>query len=86
MRYIINVTSVAAHLAEPSLRAYQISKNGLLKLSTLTDAGYASQGVMTFAIHPGNSPTDIMGDLDAIAPHLKHGASQTHPAHPNVSS
>jgi len=84
VRYIINVTSVAAHLAEPSLSAYQISKNGLLKLSILTDAEYASQGVVTFAIHPGNSPTDIMGGPDAISPHLKHGASQTHPAHPNV--
>lgn len=78
-KYIVNVTSVAAHLAKPTLSAYQISKNGLLRLSTLTDAEYASQGVVTVAVHPGIIPTDIMGGPDAIPEHLKHGASQTHP-------
>lgn len=76
-RYIINVTSVAAHLTNPTLSAYQISKNGLLKLSTLTNAEYASQGVVAFAIHPGNCPTDIMGGPGAIPPHHKHGWSDT---------
>ena len=84
VRYIINVTSVGAHLANPTLSAYQISKNGLLKLSTLTNAEYSSQGVVTFAIHPGNCPTDIMGGPDAIPPHHKHGSSETPSAHPNL--
>ena len=72
-RYIIDVTSVGALLSNPTLSAYQIAKNGLLKLSTLTNAEYSSQGVVTFAIHPGNCPTDIMGGPDAIPPHHKHG-------------
>ena len=83
LRYVINVTSVAAHLTNPTLSAYQISKNGLLKLSTLTNAEYSSQGVVAFAVHPGNIPTDIMGGPDAIPPHHKHGWSEIHSAHPN---
>ena len=71
--YIINVTSVGAHLANPTLSAYQISKNALLKLSTLTDAEYAEKGIVTVAIHPGNVATDIMGGPEAIPEHHKHG-------------
>lgn len=76
VRYIVNVTSGGALLTNPTLSAYQISKGGLLKLSTLTNAEYSSQGVVTFAIHPGNCPTDIMGGPDAIPDHHKHGSSQ----------
>lgn len=72
-RYIINVTSGGAHLTNPTLSAYQVSKNALLKLSTLSNAEYASKGIATIAIHPGNSPTDIMGGPEAIPPHHKHG-------------
>jgi NAD(P)-dependent dehydrogenase (short-subunit alcohol dehydrogenase family) len=73
-RYIINVTSGGAHLNNPTLSAYQISKNALLKLSTLTNAEYASKGIAAIAIHPGNSPTDIMGGPRAIPDHHKHGS------------
>jgi NAD(P)-dependent dehydrogenase (short-subunit alcohol dehydrogenase family) len=72
-KYIVNVCSVAAHLNNPTLSAYQVAKNGLLKLTTLTNAEYASQGVIAFAVHPGNVPTDIMGGPEAIPPHHKHG-------------
>jgi NAD(P)-dependent dehydrogenase (short-subunit alcohol dehydrogenase family) len=72
-KYIVNVCSVAAHLTNPTLSAYQVAKNGLLKLTTLTDAEYTSQGIIAFAVHPGNVPTDIMGGPDAIPPHHKHG-------------
>lgn len=72
IRYIVNVCSVGAHLTNPTLSSYQVSKNALLKLTTLTNAEYGP-GVITFAIHPGNSPTDIMGGPEAIPPHHKHG-------------
>lgn len=72
-RYIANVTSGGAFLTNPTLSAYQISKNGLLKLSTLTNAEYATKGVVTFAIHPGNCATDIMGGPDKIPEYYKHG-------------
>ncbi|KAG2417939.1 hypothetical protein HFD88_001038 [Aspergillus terreus] len=71
IRYIVNVCSVGAHLTNPTLSSYQVSKNALLKLTTLTNAEYGP-GVIAFAIHPGNSPTDIMGGPDAIPPHHKH--------------
>lgn len=72
-KYIVNVCSAAAHLTNPTLSAYQVSKNGLLKFTTLTNAEYASQGLTALAIHPGNIPTDIMGGPSAIPPHHKHG-------------
>ncbi|KAK4464468.1 putative 2-(R)-hydroxypropyl-CoM dehydrogenase [Cladorrhinum samala] len=71
-KYIINVTSVGAHLTNPTLSAYQVAKNALLKFTTLTNAEYGPKGVTSFAIHPGNIPTDIMGGPSAIPPHHKH--------------
>ncbi|KAK4697078.1 hypothetical protein P7C71_g945, partial [Lecanoromycetidae sp. Uapishka_2] len=70
-KFIINVTSVAAHLNNPALSAYQVSKLGLLRLSQLINTEYSPQGVTSFCIHPGNSPTDIMGDPSELADHLK---------------
>lgn len=75
-RYIVNVCSGGAHLTNPTLSAYQVSKSALLKFSTLTNAEYAPKGISTLAIHPGNVPTDIMGGPDAIPPHHKHGKSR----------
>jgi len=71
-RYILNVCSVAAHLTNPTLSAYQVAKGALLKFTTLTNAEYAPHGVIAFAIHPGNVPTDIMGGPESIPPHHKH--------------
>jgi NAD(P)-dependent dehydrogenase (short-subunit alcohol dehydrogenase family) len=76
-RYIVNVCSVAAHLTNPTLSAYQVAKNGLLKFTTLTNAEYSAQGVVAFAIHPGNVPTDIMGGPEAIPQHHKHGMGRS---------
>lgn len=74
IKYLVNVCSVGAHLTNPTLSSYQVAKNALLKLTTLTHAEYGP-GVISFAIHPGNIPTDIMGGPDAIPPHHKHGES-----------
>ena len=70
-KFIINVTSVAAHLVNPALSAYQVSKVALLRLTQLVNAEYVSQGVVSFCVHPGNCPTDIMGGPDGLADHLK---------------
>lgn len=75
-KYIINVTSVGAHLANPALSAYQVSKLGLLRLTQLINVEYIEQGVVSFCIHPGNSPTDIMGGPEGLADHLKPGMFQ----------
>ncbi|KXX79161.1 Oxidoreductase UcpA [Madurella mycetomatis] len=71
-KYIVNVCSGGAHLTNPTLSAYQVSKSALLKFTVLTNVEYASRGVIAFAIHPGNVPTDIMGGPEAIPPHHKH--------------
>ncbi|KAI4289517.1 MAG: hypothetical protein L6R35_001213 [Caloplaca aegaea] len=70
-RFIINVTSVGAHLVNPALSAYQVSKLGLLRFSQLINAEYSPQGIVSLCIHPGNCLTDIMGPPEALPDHLK---------------
>lgn len=65
-KYLVNVASVAAHLVNPTLSAYQVSKMGLVKLSQLINTEYSVDGVISFAVHPGNSPTDIMGGPEGL--------------------
>ena len=72
-KYIINVASVGAHLINPGLSSYHLSKAATLRLTELTNAEYAPQGVTTFAIHPGNVLTDIVGDPEVLVDHLKPG-------------
>lgn len=59
--YVIHVASGGAHLVNPGLSAYQTSKLALLRFSQLLHREYAETGVTSFAVHPGNCPTDIMG-------------------------
>jgi len=59
---VITVSSVGAHLLTPGGSAYQISKLGLLRLSQFLDTEYANQGLVSICIHPGNSPTGIIGN------------------------
>ncbi|KAG8169907.1 hypothetical protein KVR01_000652 [Diaporthe batatas] len=59
--YLIHVSSGGAHLVNPGLSAYQTSKLALLRFSQLLHREYAETGVTSFAVHPGNCPTDIMG-------------------------
>lgn len=70
-KYVINVTSVAAHLFNPTLSAYEISKLGLWKLSQLTNVEYVGNGITAFSVHPGNVPTDIMGGPELLPDHHK---------------
>ncbi|CAH0036803.1 unnamed protein product [Clonostachys rhizophaga] len=70
---IINVSSMGAHLTTPTGSAYQISKLALVRFSEFVDAEYAGQGLVTISIHPGNSPTDIVGDFSKLPEILKPG-------------
>ena len=72
-KFIINVTSVGAHLVNPALSAYQVSKMGLLKFSQVMNVEYSPQGVVSLCIHPGNCLTDIMGPPEELPDHLKPG-------------
>jgi NAD(P)-dependent dehydrogenase (short-subunit alcohol dehydrogenase family) len=71
--YVVNISSVGAHLVGPTLSAYQTSKLSLLRFSEFLNAEYAGKGVISFAIHPGNIPTDIMGGPEGVPDNLKHG-------------
>lgn len=81
---VINVSSVGAHLVNPAASAYQTSKLALLRLSQFIDRDYASQGLLSICIHPGNSPTDIIGDPKGVPDHLLSGESVCNLNHPQV--
>ncbi|KAL3461907.1 hypothetical protein BJX64DRAFT_288863 [Aspergillus heterothallicus] len=68
-RYVVSITSVAAHLYNPTLSAYEISKLGLWKFSQLVNVEYAGQGITSFAVHPGNVPTEIIGGKENLPEH-----------------
>jgi NAD(P)-dependent dehydrogenase (short-subunit alcohol dehydrogenase family) len=70
---IITTTSVAAHVVVPGASAYQDSKLAVLRLMEFVSKEYADQGVIAFAIHPGNIPTDIVGGMEGLPDFLKPG-------------
>ena len=58
----VAISSVGAHLMSPGLSGYQTSKLAVLRLMEFLDAEYAGQGLLAYAVHPGNVPgTDILG-------------------------
>lgn len=70
-KFIIDVTSVGAHLVNLALRAYQVLKLGLLRFSHLVNAEYSPRGSVSICIHPGDWLTDIMGPPKEFPDHLK---------------
>jgi len=58
---IINLTSIAAHFVV-NVNAYCMSKLAVMRFTELLVAEYGSQGVVSFAVHPGSIATD-MGDM-----------------------
>ena len=72
-KQIVTVSSVGAHAINAGLSAYQPSKLAVLRFTEFVAAEYGPQGVITFAIHPGNIPTDIVGGVEGIPENLKHG-------------
>lgn len=72
-KQVVTVSSVGAHAVVAGLSAYQPSKLALLRFTEFVAAEYGEQGVLTFAIHPGNIPTDIVGGLEGVPENMKHG-------------
>ncbi|KAI9686058.1 MAG: hypothetical protein M1822_004041 [Bathelium mastoideum] len=68
---IINLSSVGAHLVAPGLSGYAPTKFAILRLSEFVCAEYGKQGVLSYAIHPGNIPTDIVGGMEGLSEELK---------------
>lgn len=73
LKTIASVSSVGAHLATPTLSAYQISKLALLRLTEFIMSEYVDHGILAYCIHPGNVPTDMIGGPDGVRPELRPG-------------
>ncbi|KAF4434632.1 hypothetical protein F53441_13668 [Fusarium austroafricanum] len=65
-RTIINISSVGAHLVSPTLSAYQISKLAIVRLTEFISVEYADQGIISYSVHPGNSPSDMLSGIEGI--------------------
>jgi NAD(P)-dependent dehydrogenase (short-subunit alcohol dehydrogenase family) len=61
---IVTTSSVGAHCVSPTLSAYQTSKLAVLRFTEFVSKEYAGQGVLAYAIHPGNIPTDMLGGVE----------------------
>lgn len=72
---IVNVSSCGAHLILPGTSAHQTGKLAVLRLGEFLQAEYGSQGLLAYAIHPGNSPTGILGSIGGTPKGLEHGKS-----------
>ncbi|VUC22523.1 unnamed protein product [Clonostachys rosea] len=74
---VINVSSVGAHLRSPTGSAYQTAKLALVRLTEFMDSEYSSKGLVAMSIHPGNSPTDIVGDVSKLPGGIKNALTET---------
>lgn len=66
----ITVASVGAHVKTPGYSAYQTSKLSVLRLAEFACVEYGDQGFLAYSIHPGNIPTDMLGDVGELPPGL----------------
>ena len=65
---IINIASRAAHRGEsPDQMPYGASKGALVTLTKTIARGFASDGVLAFAISPGFTDTDMAASVDKAA-------------------
>ncbi|KAI9713870.1 MAG: hypothetical protein M1820_000600 [Bogoriella megaspora] len=74
LKTIVTVSSVGAHCYGPGLSAYQPSKLAVLRFAEFIAAEYGEQGVISFCIHPGNIPTDIVGGKEGLSEALRPSA------------
>lgn len=70
---IINVSSVGAYLTMPGMSSYQTTKLALLRFTEFTQVEHGEQGIIAFAIHPGNVQTDLAASLGPLPDAFKKG-------------
>ncbi|TVY41284.1 Short chain dehydrogenase [Lachnellula subtilissima] len=68
---IVALSSVGAHCVTPGLSAYQGTKLAVLRFMEFVSVEYGAQGVLAFAVHPGNIPTDMIGGPEGVSEELK---------------
>jgi NAD(P)-dependent dehydrogenase (short-subunit alcohol dehydrogenase family) len=69
----VNMSSSGAHGFRQGMSAYQVSKFAILKLTEFVCAEYASQGVVSFSVHPGGVPTELAMNM----PKEVHGSERS---------
>ncbi|KAI6749492.1 hypothetical protein HG530_014906 [Fusarium avenaceum] len=65
-RTIINIASVGAHLVSHSLSAYQTSKLAIVRLTEFIALEYGDKGIVSYCVHPGNSPSEMLGGIEGV--------------------
>ncbi|CAG8973629.1 hypothetical protein HYALB_00002194 [Hymenoscyphus albidus] len=63
---IITTSSVGAHLTGDGLSDYQMTKTAQIRLMDFVSVEYGDQGIVSYYIHPGNVPTDMIGGSEGI--------------------
>ncbi|KAG7404677.1 Short chain dehydrogenase citE [Fusarium oxysporum f. sp. rapae] len=71
LKTIINISSVGAHLVSPNLSSYQISKLALIRLTEFISVEYADKGIVSYSVHPGNSPSEMLGGIEGVPEELR---------------
>lgn len=64
---IITLSSVGAHKVFKGLSDYQPSKLAVIRLMEFLSVEYGDQGLVSYCIHPGNIPTDMIGGPEGAA-------------------
>ncbi|KAK9328512.1 hypothetical protein V1520DRAFT_345886 [Lipomyces starkeyi] len=58
-KIIVNVSSIGAHYSRYGASAYQTAKFALLRFTEFVASEYESEGIVTYALHPGGVPTEL---------------------------
>ncbi|KAI1269225.1 NAD(P)-binding protein [Xylariaceae sp. FL1019] len=66
LKTFVTVSSVGAHLRNPGFSTYQTSKLAVLRLTEFLNAETSDQGIVAYAVHPGNIPTDMAKGGDGL--------------------
>ncbi|CAG8953268.1 hypothetical protein HYFRA_00003472 [Hymenoscyphus fraxineus] len=65
-KMIITTSSVGAHLTGDGLSDYQMTKTAQIRLMDFVSVEYGDQGIVSYSIHPGNVPTDMIGGSEGV--------------------
>ena len=74
---IVNMSSINAQVAIPSIAAYCASKGGIMQLTRATALSLAPYGIRVNAVGPGSINTDMMAGVNADPEAMKAVMSRT---------